>query len=115
MAMQAYNPQKLNIVSASASNTNLVETLKAGVSSGAQEIEVKTQMLVQHTKILTQHCMQRSRTTVKAVSNAGGLAYLNYVKFKIFYQHLSSYPKVIYAPLLFFACGVYGYHSVKKT
>ena len=96
-------------------SSTLVQTFKAGVSSGAHEIEGKTQMLVQHTKMLTQHCMQRSRSTVKAVSNASGLAYVNYIKFKIWYQHLSSYPKVIYAPLLFFACGVYGYHSVKKT
>lgn len=59
--------------------------------------------------------MSRSRSTVKAVSNVGGAAYLSFVKFKIFYQHLASYPKVIYFPLLFMGCGVYGFHSVKKT
>ena len=28
---------------------------------------------------------------------------------------MASYPKVCYLPLLFFACGFYGYHSVKHT
>ena len=36
-------------------------------------------------------------------------------KFKILVQHVSSYPKVTLIPLLFFACGAYGFHSVKKT
>ena len=28
---------------------------------------------------------------------------------------MASYPKVCYLPLLFFACGFYGYHSVKQS
>ena len=59
--------------------------------------------------------MTRSRSTANVVSNVGGSAYLSYVKFKIFFQHLASYPKFVYVPLMFFACGVYGFHSVKKT
>ena len=38
-----------------------------------------------------------------------------YVKLKISYRHLASYPKVFYLPLMLFACGVYGFHSVKGS
>lgn len=30
-------------------------------------------------------------------------------------SHLASYPKVTYLPLFMFACGAYGFHSVKKS
>lgn len=49
------------------------------------------------------------------MSTAGGHALMMYTKFKIVYAHLASYPKIFYLPLMLFACGVYGYHSVKKS
>ena len=38
-----------------------------------------------------------------------------YVKVKICYRYLASDPKVFYLPLMLFACGVYGFHSVKGS
>jgi len=51
----------------------------------------------------------------KAVVDAAtkGSATMVLSKFKVYLQHLSYYPKVVYVPLLFAACGIYGYHSVR--
>ena len=84
-------------------------------SLSAEEIAAKKMLLEQRTRELTQHLLARSNQTVRAVSNAGGSALSMYVKFKICYQHLASYPKVCYLPLLLFTCGLYGYHSVKHS
>ena len=81
----------------------------------SEEIAAKKLILEQRTRELTQHLLARSNQTVKAVSSAGGTAYSMYIKFKICYSHLASYPKVCYLPLLLFMCGIYGYHSVKKS
>lgn len=59
---------------------------------------------------------QRQRAAKKAA--AAGAATKSSVlmvlsKFKVYMHHLSCYPKVAYLPLLFVACGVYGYHSVR--
>ncbi len=82
---------------------------------GTADIAIRKQILEQRTRELTQHLLSRSNTTVKAVSSAGGQAYMMYTKFKICYAHLASYPKIFYLPLMLFACGVYGYHSVKTS
>ncbi len=81
----------------------------------AEDIAAKKLILEQRTRELTQHLLNRSNQTVKAVSTAGGSAYSMYIKFKICYRHLASYPKVFYLPLLLFTCGIYGYHSVKGS
>ncbi len=52
---------------------------------------------------------------MKTVSTAGGHAYVLASKLNLYMNHLASYPKVIYLPMVLFACGAYGYHSVKKS
>jgi|LauGreDrversion4_2_1035121.scaffolds.fasta_scaffold217722_2 hypothetical protein len=107
MAHQTYLPQVVTQVKKTV--TESLPTLSA------EEIAAKKMLLEQRTRELTQHLLARSNQTVRAVSFAGGSAYSMYIKFKIFYQHMASYPKVCYLPLLFFACGIYGYHSVKHS
>jgi hypothetical protein len=96
--------------------TQVKKTMQENLSTlSSEEIAAKKLVLEQRTRELTQHLLARSNQTVKAVSTAGGTAYSMFIKFKICYSHLASYPKVCYLPLLFFACGFYGYHSVKHT
>ena len=107
MAHQTYLPQVM---------TQVTKTMKQNIPSlSAEEIAAKKLMLEQRTKELTQHLLARSNQTVRAVSSAGGSAYQMYIKFKICCQHLASYPKVFYLPLMLFFCGLYGFHSVKGS
>ncbi len=81
----------------------------------AEELANQKLRFEQRTMLLTQHVRARTNSTARVVSNASGSAYLFYLKFKIYLQHLASYPKIVYLPLMLFSCGIYGYHSVKTS
>lgn len=63
---------------------NKTDVLKATGMSSAAEMAYKKQKIMNKTNELTQHLLSRSKTTVKAVSTAGGQAYIILRKFKIF-------------------------------
>ena len=107
MAHQTYIPQVV---------TQVTKSMKESMPAlSAEDLAAKKMILEQRTRELTQHLLSRSNQTVKAVSSAGGSAYSMYVKFKICYKHLASYPKVFYLPLMLFACSVYGFYSIKGS
>ena len=81
----------------------------------AAELSLKKQQLMMRSRELTQHLATRSDQAMKLFFIAGARGYLVFNKLKVYGQHLASYPKISYLPLLFFACGAYGFNSVETS
>lgn len=89
--------------------------MEARANIKSAELSLRKERIMMHTRELAKHILSRSNQTVAVVSSASSSVCAVFNKFKIFVQHLSSYPRITYLPMLFFACGAYGFNSVESS
>lgn len=58
---------------------------------------------------------KKSKNMATVLAQSSSKMYLNIKKTQMLIRQVAGYPKVTYLPLVLFACGTYGYKSVKQT